>query len=559
MKRKSIKKSIVIRFVFLFISIVFLAASVCLSVEALQEARKHSKAVNEVISTLYQSEIGHYKWAVSLRNSILDGTEFTGSTDATQCTLGKHIYSSAVQNNPDVANLVAEIEPLHLEVHTAANDAIALAKQNATAASQLYSSTIAPGVTTLTTLLDEAISARQQSITQAESLLSQAMVKGATLLIASLLASIMVCLNIFLYIRKNIGEPILYIAETAKKLSKGQLDLDFSVNLSNEVGELGNELNFAIQEISGYIRDIDCAMEQFANGKFDVEPAQPFIGDFASIEHSISNFIVRICQTLRTIADSSDQVLASANQISDGAQALSQGATEQAGSIEELAATVNEISAQINSTSENAQMANSLVKETGNKVGVCNKQMADMVVAMAEISGKSDEIGKIIKTIEDIAFQTNILALNAAVEAARAGAAGKGFAVVADEVRNLAGKSAEAAKNTTQLIEDTVNAVRHGEQLAALAAQSLAGVVDGAQAVAVRVEGITSTAKEQAMSATQVAQGIDAISSVVQTNSATAEQSAAASEQLTGQAEVLQSEVNSFVLKPDSQQALALH
>ena len=246
------------------------------------------------------------------------------------------------------------------------------------------------------------------------------------------------------------------------------------------------------------------------------------------------------------------------------AQALSQGATEQASSIEELAATITEMSGQIQNNAQSALQASQTVDGVGEKILESNQQMQTMTKAMGEISASSSEIGKIIKTIEDIAFQTNILALNAAVEAARAGEAGKGFAVVADEVRSLASKSSDASKSTAALIENSLKAVENGTRIADETAQSLLSVVEGTKEIASQINQIAAASSEQSKGAAQVQLGIDQIPNVVQTNSATAEESAAASEELSGQAQMLKTLISKFKLRraegyrmPESRDAAA--
>jgi methyl-accepting chemotaxis protein len=231
-----------------------------------------------------------------------------------------------------------------------------------------------------------------------------------------------------------------------------------------------------------------------------------------------------------------EQLSSSADQIASGAQTMSQSSTEQASSIEELSASINEMANQIRSNADNSNKASELSNQSSDSVTRSNVQMQNLMLAMNDISSKSNEIGKIIKTIDDIAFQTNILALNAAVEAARAGAAGKGFAVVADEVRNLAAKSAEAANNTTTLIESSIAAINNGATIAENTSKELLMVVDGAKSTDQLIKEITVSSNNQATAIEQIRIGIEQISAVVQTNSATSEESAAASEELASQA-----------------------
>lgn len=347
---------------------------------------------------------------------------------------------------------------------------------------------------------------------------------------------------------RSLTKPIAEIEDVAKEMAQGNLNVRASYVSKDELGTLAENMRIMTARISDYMKKINTGLAQLADGDFNVQYQEDFLGDFRPVQLEIRKMINSLNNTMVQINQSADQVSSGSQQVASGAQALSQGATEQASAIEELAATVNEISRQIQDTAENAVEARNRTNDAGTEVDQCNEQMQEMITAMGEISLKSSEIGKIIKTIEDIAFQTNILALNAAVEAARAGEAGKGFAVVADEVRNLASKSAEASKNTAVLIEGAVRAVEHGTGIANVTADSLKKVVDSAQLVAVIVDKISNAANQQAISVNQVTQGIDQISSVVQTNSATAEESAAASEELSGLAQTLKNLISQFKL-----------
>lgn len=353
-------------------------------------------------------------------------------------------------------------------------------------------------------------------------------------------------INIFFYVKNQIGEPILAIKDKAKKLAKGELNIDFSVDTNNEVGELGEELNKSINEIKAYIKDIDRAMLEFSNGNFNIVPSQPFIGDFKNIEDSITKFIIKMSDTLTTIHSATNQVSCGATQISNGSQTLAQGSTEQASSVEELSASLADLSEKIDQTAVNFKEIDEVIKFTAQKVDEGDVKMKGMMKAMEEIIEFSNKINQIIKTIDDLAFQTNILALNAAVEAARAGTAGKGFSVVADEVRNLAQKSAVAAKDITELIENSISAVTGGAELARDTGEVFESIVKMSAEIKDRVEETSTSSLQQADTVKQLVTGINQISSVVQINSATGQESAAASEELNSQAHMLESLINQF-------------
>lgn len=375
------------------------------------------------------------------------------------------------------------------------------------------------------------------------------------LLIVSIILIITTVVLAF-YLTRSLNTPIREIENAAKELVSGNLNAQVSYTSRDELGSLSENIRGLIGNIKGIIDDVGYRLSELGKGNFTVESHAPelYVGDFKALLDSTDTIILQLTETLTQINQSSDQVASGSDQVASGAQALSQGATEQASSVEELAATITEISEQVKRNAENAQAARLEVEQAANQVSNSNGQMQQMILAMNDISGKSSEISKIIKAIEDIAFQTNILALNAAVEAARAGAAGKGFAVVADEVRNLAGKSADAAKSTTVLIEETVLAVENGTKIADSTASAMRSVVESTESVSQFIVKIAEASNEQASSITQVTTGVDQISSVVQTNSATAEESAAASEELSGQAQMLKTLVARFKLKSGGNQ-----
>lgn len=374
---------------------------------------------------------------------------------------------------------------------------------------------------------------------------------GKFILISLFLVTILsVALSI--YIIQGITKPVRELDSVARKIADGDLEQTITYRSKDELGQLAVNFNKTVERLHDYVKyitEISDVLNQIADGNLVFELTYDYVGEFAKVKDALEGISTSFNNTMGQINQSADQVSAGSEQVSSGAQALSQGATEQASSIEELAATINEISSQVKETAANAVDARRQTDHAGEQVATSNEQMQEMIVAMDEISQKSGEISKIIKTIEDIAFQTNILALNAAVEAARAGSAGKGFAVVADEVRNLATKSSEASKSTAILIEGTVQAVERGTSIANTTAKFLGEVVESAKEVVASVDKIASAAEQESTSLAQVTQGIDQISSVVQTNSATAEESAAASQELSSQAQVLKGLVERFKLR----------
>lgn len=350
---------------------------------------------------------------------------------------------------------------------------------------------------------------------------------------------------------RGIRIPIAEIQEAAIQMAQGNLDVEIQYESKDELGMLSGQIRELVRRLQVIIADENRFLAQMATGDFTVDSTceSEYIGGFHSLLVSFRAIAEKLNDTMLQISESADQVASGSDQVSSGAQALSQGATEQASSVEELAASITEVSEKVKQNAENAGQASSMANHVGEEMNMSNQKMQDMIQAMEDISGCSSEIGKIIKTIEDIAFQTNILALNAAVEAARAGTAGKGFAVVADEVRNLASKSAEASKNTTSLIEDSITAVRDGIRLTDETSKALVFAVNGAESVVKKINEVSSSFEEQVVAAKQIKQAIDQISSVVQTNSATSQESAAASEELSAQAQNLKSLIDGFELR----------
>ena len=350
--------------------------------------------------------------------------------------------------------------------------------------------------------------------------------------------------------KKRILNPVIAVRDQMGEISRGNLSAPFTLEPdTSEIGMLVASIHETKKELKKYISDINSKLTQMAQGQMDLSIGNDYRGEFQPIQLAMSQILNSLNQALSRINQTAEQVSTESEKMASDSQTLSNGAVAQASAVEELSASIQDLSGQVNSTSEDADNARKLSIDTAAQLEACNQKMADLTTAMGDISKASQQISGIIKTIEDISFQTNILALNAAVEAARAGSAGKGFAVVADEVQSLANKSAEAAQDITNLIQNSLSLVERGTALSADSTKTLDAGVTKARKSTELVERIAQSAKEQAESLTQLTLGMEQISEVVQTNASTAEKSSDSAQELRLQAGELKESVQRFRLR----------
>lgn len=361
-----------------------------------------------------------------------------------------------------------------------------------------------------------------------------------------LLANMIVVVGVVRFVIAKKLKPISELNEDLKAMSQGCLEITMNYESEDEIGEMAAALRICSENLSSYVREIDRLMTHLANSDLTAVPEVEFKGDFIPIQKAISESMEKLTDLMAGISNAADQVSASSNQVSDGAQTLAQGAAEQSSSVEELSNTIAELSVTVKENAKMAQVANENAVRVNGEIVESSEKMEQSLRFMEEIRTGAGKVDEIIKSIENIAFQTNILALNAAVEAARAGQAGKGFAVVADEVRNLAAKSAEASQATTELIGNMVSLIKKGSKSMQETKSYMNHVVEDAAQIMDVFQRISQASEHQSAAIIQVTQGADQISSVVQNNSATAEQSAAASEELSGQAQMLKNMISQF-------------
>ena len=478
----------------------------------------------------------HYDWIWQLSESINNRQAFTGQLDGNRCALGEWLNTYQTRS-PRLQQLMTAIDEPHMRVHESGgqvNQLVTAGGENWEAqAWNAYNNVALPNMNETLGLLDEMYQTVGQSVEMQDAMIAQALnvntpnfiaamdlledmvqmnaslatgavASSMAMMIGFTLVAVILSILLGVFISRAIKKPISRLMAASEKIAAGDLNVEIDVQGRDEVGNLAKAFAAMANNVNEVMTDINSAAEQVSAGS---------------------------------------------GQVADSSQQLSQGATEQASSVEEITASMEELSAQTNQNAANAGEANEISTQAEKNAQQGNQRMKEMLNSMEEINDSSNKISKIIKVIDEIAFQTNILALNAAVEAARAGQHGKGFAVVAEEVRNLAARSANAAKETTELIEGSIQKVESGTNIANDTAEALEKIVEGVSNASRLVGEIANASKEQASGIEQVNEAIMQVSQVTQTNSATSEEAAAASEELSSQAQLLKDAVNRFKLK----------
>lgn len=445
-------------------------------------------------------------------------------------------------------------DQLYTRYETAVNDWIAIGNNilqelkngDTKEATQMILNECAPALQTAIDIAKEISVVTDAQKAQALLLSERTVLFDIVLILIVLAVSIFLAVKIGSRIIKAIIIPLEKLDDVTVQIAEGNLHVNIDHHAKDEMGDLAHNLRKSIRILSSYVEDISHAMKEFSNGNFDVQPEVEWKGDFINILDSFMYFEKNMASTIKNIQSVADQVSAASEQVSASSMELAEGASEQSRITEELTATISNVSAQIRDNADNAEDIRKDVESVGQELEASNEKMQEMANSMEDISHSSQEISKIIAAINDIASQTNLLALNASIEAARAGEAGRGFAVVADQVSTLAAQSAEAAKESTSLIEDSVHAVEKGMVIADEMASQLENVVAGSRQIIFKVNGIAEASEAQAQEMLQLSEGVDRINGVVQTNSATSEECAAASEEMTAQAETLKDLIRHF-------------
>ncbi len=553
-KNMKIKKSLILGFgVTIIVSLAIIIASIVLMS---MQKNQYMDIIDEYVganSIVYECRVDYNIAGRSLRDAVLGGDLSNLDTTTQKVAELKERLSELERIYPldsktELNAFVDTVEAWEVEAEKIVSVARNNTAESRTEAAGLIASDCSPRLKDAAEkgdALAATLQAAQDNIIARQEMTSNIAIG---IILAAMVIATAAVLRIALIIIKSIVVPAEQVHVALSGFSEGKLDIPVDYHSTSELGDMCDALRTSQHVLGECISDTCRLLEEMGNGNFDVrtKDEKVYVGALSSILTSVRAINRNLTDALSQINQSAEQVSAGAEQVSTGAQSLAQGATEQASAVEELSATIAEISTNSRKNAENSEQAMSHANDASGCLNESSEYMQQMVEAMTKISDSSSEIGKIIATIENIAFQTNILALNAAVEAARAGSAGKGFAVVADEVRNLAAKSAEAAQNTNSLINRSIQDVKSGTESTDLAVSAMRVIDDCIQSIKELMDEIAAASVQQSEMIALVENGIREISAVVQTNSSAAEKSAAVSMELSNQARTLNSLISRF-------------
>ena len=561
-KNMKVKKSLILGYgVTIIVSVLIIIASLILMNVQKSQYKDVIDNYAGTIETVGNARVTYNQAARNLRDAVLYGLagDTTSSSSSINSAESKVAELDSVMNTLkseyplDDKSELNNFESLINTWKTVAQQIAVTARTDSEAARDDLVRQCTPALNAAaeagTTLANAVSKAQEEMIEQVDTVTTVAMI----IIIVAMIVATIVVIFLAMAIINSIVMPVGQVHDALNGFSEGKLDVPVDYHSTSELGDMCHAMRASQKVLSEVIGDTCNLLEEMASGNFNVKSkdASMYVGSLSSILTSLRDINSNLSDALSQISQSAEQVSSGAEQVSTGAQSLAQGATEQASAVQELSATIAEISNNSRKNAQNSGEAMGHSQDASDRINESARYMEEMVSAMERISESSAEIGKIIDTIENIAFQTNILALNAAVEAARAGSAGKGFAVVADEVRNLASKSDQAAKATKDLIDRSINSVKDGSEIVKRVSESLEATVDSSTKVSTAVQQITKAAEEESEAVAQITEGIDQISSVVQTNSATSEESAAASQELSSQASLMKELLGRFKLKQE--------
>lgn len=516
------------------------------SLVALFTMRVSVKKVDETQALhvrIVEAKCAHQDWSRDLASALGLGTKFEGTFEYKSCVLGQWLYSEEATADSQVAAVVEKIIPIHQKIHETAQTLDFTGSQKD---EEIYLGTIQTNLTELVSLLDEIGRISEEEVYKAENFTMALMLASFVFLLVLGVFAFMASIDAVRYIKRRITEPIRIIERNAKRLQAGELNFAIEVDTDNEVGLLAESLTDSIAELSKYVNETGRVLEAYASGDFTVESQIEFRGEFVRMREFLNRMQEALKSTFSNIDQNTAVVLNASEQVSGGAQNLAEGVEQQANVVTEISNKANELLMSVNEDAESSMTASRLVGVFREKMAENTQQTHILDEAMDEIRARSHEISKVVKTIEDIASQTNMLSLNASIEAARAGEAGKGFAVVADQIRDLAAKSAQASQDTTGLIQESIRAVDNGSEIARKMADAIEEMNGDAVEVIESVQSISERTQFQATALNELLEGIRSINENLCSSSATSEESAAASEELEGLANDLSALIKQF-------------